>query len=517
MKKLIKTAIFLMTFLTASLLFANTPPTEPALKRQMDNDTEVVQIQRQGLADTLHYMASNNDIFPASKQRKQRLVSRNQRHKIWSTWVSFLDRLLILDSISQSYGHAAQYSDERVRKAAFRIAYAAFLARYRYVLDFLQITEREPAFHTLLNEAIPELGLTQGTYADIKYRYLHVSIATQFAQLALNYRLYGEEPGLKLNQGINNDQAKIWQYGKGEGIAQTVKNGVQIIKDSSFKALFPIQKGVSEWMGDIKVRRPHQSLITAEQIASIRHRMEPGDVLLERREWYLSNIGLPGFWPHAALYIGTRLERQHYFQSSDIQAWVRLQGISDGNFESLLLKKYPDAYANSLSDQEEGHSTRVIEAVSEGVVFTSLEHSASADSMAVLRPKLSKLDKAKAILQAYHYIGRPYDFNFDFQTDSRLVCTELIYKAYESTDTKAGINLPVVDILGRLATPANLIVKQFDQHYETAERQFDLVLFLDGQEKSRIATEGNLASFRHSWKRPKWHVFTQGTVLGERQ
>ncbi|MCU7891752.1 MAG: hypothetical protein KZQ78_09115 [Candidatus Thiodiazotropha sp. (ex Ustalcina ferruginea)] len=93
----------------------------------------------------------------------------------------------------------------------------------------------------------------------------------------------------------------------------------------------------------------------------------------------------------------------------------------------------------------------------------------------------------------------------------------LHYMAYETTGTKAGINLPVVDILGRLATPANLIVKQFDRHYETADRQFDLVLFLDGQEKSRVATEGNLASFRDSWKRPKWHVLTQGTVLGERR
>ncbi len=33
--------------------------------------------------------------------------------------------------------------------------------------------------------------------------------------------------------------------------------------------------------------------------------MEPGDIIVARQNWYLSNIGLPGFWPHAELYVGT--------------------------------------------------------------------------------------------------------------------------------------------------------------------------------------------------------------------
>ncbi|MEW8026495.1 MAG: YiiX/YebB-like N1pC/P60 family cysteine hydrolase [Candidatus Thiodiazotropha sp.] len=509
MNKSIRIALLLLTIKTTSPVALAAPSVAASLQQQLDNDREVVLIQRSGLADTLRYMQSNSDLFPPAKSSDDRLAKRAQREQIRSTWVSFLDRLLILDSISQSYNGYKQHQDERIRKMAFRNAYAAFLARYRYVLDFLQITERNAQFHTLLNESIPELGLEQGTYAEVKYHYLHIAIATRYARHALTYRLYGEEPGFPLNRGIREDQARIWDYGMGKGIKQTINNGIQIVKDSSFKALFPIQKGVSEWMGDVRIRRPHRSLITPEQIRSLQSRLEPGDLLLERREWYLSNIGLPGFWPHAALFIGTSEQRQHYFQTTDIKTWVRQQGIASGDFETLLKQRYPKAYAESLTQRENNRRTRVIEAVSEGVVFTSLEHSAAADSLAALRPRLSRLDKAKAILQAFHYSGRPYDFNFDFLTDSELVCTELVYKVYEADGEKAGIVLPVVEILGRLATPANEIVKQFDQNYNSPKQQFDLILFMDGQEKAGVAVESDLATFRRSWRRPKWHILIQ--------
>jgi hypothetical protein len=500
----------LLTLPAANPSVYATPAIEASLQHRLSNDREVVFTQRNGLSDIVSYLKTNTDLFTQKRAPENRLLDRKQRKQVRSTWVSFLDRLLILDSISQSYEDYKHQQDERARKMAFRIAYAAFLARYRYVLDFLQISEGNPQFHTLLNEAIPELGLAQDTYAKVKYRYLHIAIATEFARLALIYRLSGEEPGFQLNQGITEDQDKIWEYGKGKGIKQTIKNGVQIVKDSSFQAFFPIQKGISEWMGDARVRRPHQSLITTDQISAMLPSLEPGDLLLERREWYLSNIGLPGFWPHAALFTGTPEQRQSYFQTSDdIATWVRKQGIASGEFEALLKQRYPQAYAESITRREDNHLTRIIEAVSEGVVFTSLEHSADADSLAVLRPRLSKLDKAKAILQAFHYSGRPYDFNFDFLTDSELVCTELVYKAYEPNRDKAGITLPVVEILGRLATPANEIVKQFDQNFDSPKQQFDLVLFLDGQEKARTALESDVATFRQSWKRPKWHILIQ--------
>ena len=143
----------------------------------------------------------------------------------------------------------------------------------------------------------------------------------------------------------------------------------------------------------------------------------------------------------------------------------------------------------------------MLEAISEGVTFTTLEHSAAADSLAVLRPRATRRDKAIAIARAFGYTGRPYDFNFDFHTDTALVCSEVIFKAYEGS-----VTLPLSSTMNRLNTPPNDIVRQFDETYGTPRQQFDFVLFLDGHERAKRAVPADVAEFRKSWKRPKWHI-----------
>jgi hypothetical protein len=268
----------------------------------------------------------------------------------------------------------------------------------------------------------------------------------------------------------------------------------------------PVQAGVAEWMGDTRVYRSDRSLISQAQIQQLK--LTPGDVLLVRREWYLSNIGLPGFWPHAALYIGTPEERREYFADPDLVAWVKSQGTAD-DFEKLLQTREETAYAQSLKPQEKNHPARILEAMSEGVSFTALEHCADADSMVVLRPLLPKTEKAVALLRAFHYAGRPYDFNFDFATDAELVCTELVFKSYEPSQGLRGLRLPLVEMLGRKLLPANEIARQFDSQYGSDEAQFQFVTFLDGYERGRKAVEASVEQFRQSWRRPKWHVLTQ--------
>jgi hypothetical protein len=111
-----------------------------------------------------------------------------------------------------------------------------------------------------------------------------------------------------------------------------------------------------------------------------------------------------------------------------------------------------------------------------------------------------------ALGRAFGYAGRPYDFNFDFRTDTALVCSELVYKAYQPDPGRPGLTWPLAEVLGRPVLAPNAIVAAFDATYGTPAQQLDLVRFLDGDEAAGQAVEATLAAFRQSWRRPKWRV-----------
>jgi len=149
----------------------------------------------------------------------------------------------------------------------------------------------------------------------------------------------------------------------------------------------------------------------------------------------------------------------------------------------------------------------VLEAVSEGVILHVFEESAAADYLCIIRPKqLTRRDKFHALLTAYEFMGRPYDFNFDFTTDNELVCSEVVYKAYLPTADKAGLNFELTITAGRLVLGPNNIIRKFDQEFGVPQAELEFVLFLDGNEESGIAVSRDAAALRQSWQRPKWDI-----------
>lgn len=484
------------------LLFSLSLPRFPAETMRPPSDQEVIAQCDAGLAEVLSFVRGKPELFTSERSG---LLTFEEKREIWNTWKRLLEYQMALEAVAQS--HRKYYElDGKAEIDSFYAGYAAAVTQYRYALEFLEITSKNSALDKLLDEAVPDIGLDVNEYSRFKFQFLNAGRGLEFAAREIVAASYARKHSAPNAETLKAHTRRIWQMGRGRGQTMTARNAAKIVRRAGFNAWLPIQTGVSEWMGDTKVYRPKKSLISSEQIAGLQ--LEPGDIMVQRRDWYLSNIGLPGFWPHTALYIGTVQEREKYFDDPEVHAWVKKQGEPSGDFEKLLQDRYAKAY-EWTQKSEDGKPYRVLEAISEGVTFTTLEHSAAADSMAILRPKRSKKEKAAALFRAYYYAGRPYDFNFDFDTDASLVCTELVCKAYEPNSDATGLQFPVETMLGRKVVPANLIVQQFDESYGTPQQQVELIQFLDANEKGRQAVLSDVETFRRSWRRPKWHVLLQ--------
>ena len=121
-----------------------------------------------------------------------------------------------------------------------------------------------------------------------------------------------------------------------------------------------------------------------------------------------------------------------------------------------------------------------------------------ADFVAVLRPRLSREQIAKAIVRAFSHQGKPYDFEFDFFTSDKLVCTELVYRAYEGM-----IHFDLVHIMGRDTLPALEIGRKFAREKDGVGRELDFVLFMDGDNNAGRARLAGVDAFIESLDRKR--------------
>jgi hypothetical protein len=415
--------------------------------------------------------------------RGGRLPTFEERARLRGFWSSFLDYLVALDGLKFFHSGFPGIPLDARRPAharSYLIAYAAFLSQYSAGLRLIRLVLGRRAVETLLDEAAPEHGLPAGQYAKLKWNVLHVADVTKLLVGEAYLDLFRDELGRdrearRVLALVRRSLPRVKEHLAGHAVRYFAANAAAIFRSTLFRAWFPVQRGVARWMGEVTVKdRP--PLVTRAQAAALARRLRPGDVLVERRNWHLSNVGLPGFWPHAALYVGT---------PSEISAAL------GAAFLRRLRRRHPEKLAKFAS-----RPYRVIEAVAEGVTFKTIEDSAGADYVGVLRPRRGA---AVAVERAFHYHGRPYDFDFDFESDAALVCSELVYKGYQGA-----VHLPLVEVAGRRVLPPNEIVRKFDREHGTPRQELDFVCFLDGIEAERRAVPGTLQAFRRSHLRPKW-------------
>ena len=138
----------------------------------------------------------------------------------------------------------------------------------------------------------------------------------------------------------------------------------------------------------------------AALVAALARRLRPGDVLLEKTPFRLTDRFIPGHWGHVALWVGTADEVRAMAGEPSSEAAARLVA-----------------------------GAGVCEALRDGVQLNTLDHFLNIDDLCILRPR----DPARvpgAVRRALQQLGKEYDFNFDVQTVDRIVCSELVYRTY---------------------------------------------------------------------------------------
>jgi hypothetical protein len=195
---------------------------------------------------------------------------------------------------------------------------------------------------------------------------------------------------------------------------------------------FIASKTFGNTLGLVSFRAGYLTKLSEEERKQMEATYKPLDIMMEKTPFRLTDQFIPGYYGHVALWIGTEEELK------EIGVW-----------DNPLVQKYHEAIRSGR---------HIIEALRPGVQINSLEHFLNIDDLLVVRHNnLTEEQKAEYILRAFAQIGKEYDFNFDVETDSKIVCSEIVYVVFHD------IEWPTKKQLGRYTiSPDNVANKCVD-------------------------------------------------------
>ncbi|EQC47671.1 YiiX/YebB-like N1pC/P60 family cysteine hydrolase [Bacteriovorax sp. Seq25_V] len=248
---------------------------------------------------------------------------------------------------------------------------------------------------------------------------------------------------------------------------------------------------------------PGEHKISSNTLNQIDEELLPGDIGVIQRYNKLSNIVFKGNWTHSLMYLGRFSKFQNYFDN-DIKTRVFYfqrcisEDLQCNDYISYLELKFPDAMKKFIDGEYLKDPIMTIESLKPGVILFNQKKSMGWDNLALFRPRLSTLDKARAIEAAFSKLGAPYDYNFNGQTNDRLVCTELISYSYQSDPRifKQGISWEMNFVMNHPVMYAFDIVETYFKRKGKSNQELDLVIYVKGEKgefgKARRGSEAEL-------------------------
>ncbi|MEC8928096.1 MAG: YiiX/YebB-like N1pC/P60 family cysteine hydrolase [Verrucomicrobiota bacterium] len=438
--------------------------TKAEVKQQINVDHRVLREITHSLdalrEETAQWHVNIHQVMGEEKRAIYEPHETDALRNLFHRYLKYRGRLTQMVALYLGY---REIRDERLRARAYLLgccAGATMLEAGRlFVVEFVD----DPLAREKLNEADPgrlEEEMFENVYHGVtsqEHMNMYAMYSRRFTEKRAEWRtekIFAPEDFDWLAARIEASTKNIRAAGLSPVGAWFSRIKRRLLRDAN-EPIYKAQEIVSSIVGDTRmVSRP--AFVSDAHIGAAVKTLQPGDILLVRRNWYLSNAFLPGFWPHAALYVGTPKQ-------------LELLGIDKSN-AGPAWEKY--------MVPEDGHQRVVLEAVSEGVGFYAAEHSMKADYALAMRPVLTQEQKKTAILKAFGYAGRAYDFNFDFFTDDKIVCSELVHRAYGGT-TDPMLKFDFEKMLGKeMVTPLGIGRKCALEHGQP-DGQLKFVLFLD--------------------------------------
>ena len=457
------------------------------LDRQIEEDFRRLETLQKGLKVLLDEAGKYREGMQARLKAEGRAYYLPEEdNQIRSTFLSYLSYRTGLLRILASYSGFQAVFDASARARCFLLAYLAALSVYQGSMTLVTAYKDDKPGRRKLNEPAPTWGIPAGMFDRVYEKVVseqHMELAVEMATHYLKHRSTWQQEGVWPPDRLSWVYATI-DAGIGFARRQDQATGrarmdlmMSRVASDAYTPVYAIQSLISEWVGDTRLSQ-REPFISFDQIESAESQMRPGDIILERRTWFLSNAFLPGFWPHSALYVG---------RYEDLQR----MGIAD----RPEIVKHLEAYREKSHD---GRDRTVLESVSEGVVFNSTTHSMHADYVAVLRPRLDEKQIGESIVRAFTHVGKPYDFEFDLFSSDKLICTELIYQAYEGM-----IHFDLTKVMGKDTLTVVEILQKFIRERDTPDQQLEFVFFLDGSPGTGKADLASEDSFCESARRPR--------------
>lgn len=314
--------------------------------------------------------------------------------------------------------------DDGERINSILIAMSAALALFDNAQFMQKHFSGDYVLRSKLNEAYPEYGVGRNFYEDSLLRANSLVYRTSMTdairffqnnQEAIAYHLsQADKSMVALYKFVEQSPARMKFGGDGAFLQIADQLGILLQRSAidSYRQVGKLKFLTSQIVGNTlgMVRwRAGKLKNDREFLSMLTETLRPGDILLEKTPFALTDKTIPGHFGHAAIYIGTV---------------DQLRAI--GALDLPIVQ-------SRLAEIDSGHV--VLEALRGGVVLNTLEHFMNIDDIAVLRPhQLPPEDLKYSIGLALSNFGKRYDFSFDVNTTETIVCSELVYVTYPQID-----------------------------------------------------------------------------------